>query len=133
MTRFKRFLASLLAVCFAYGTLLQSAQAALLTTEQAARVEARADDASSPHARLAAALSRADVQAEMERLGISADQAAVRIAQLTDEEASRLAQHIETAPAGAGVLGAVLLVFFVLLLTDILGFTKVFPFTRSVR
>jgi len=26
-----------------------------------------------------------------------------------------------------------LLVFFVLLVTDILGLTKVFPFTRSVR
>jgi len=31
------------------------------------------------------------------------------------------------------IIGAILLVFFVLLVTDILGLTKVFPFTRSIR
>ena len=31
------------------------------------------------------------------------------------------------------VIGVILFVFFVLLVTDILGFTKVFPFTRSIR
>jgi len=133
MKRFQRFLASLLAICFAHATMLQTAQAALVTTDQAARIEAGAEQAVSPHARLAAALARADVRVEMERLGLSADLASERIAALTDEEATRLAQHIESAPAGAGVLGAILLVFFVLLLTDILGFTKIFPFTRPVR
>ena len=133
MKRFQRFLASLLAICFAHATMLQTAQAALVGTDQAARMEAGADHGLSPQARLAAALARADVQAEMERLGISPDLAGERIAALTDDEATRLAQQIETAPAGGDVLGAVLLVFFVLLLTDILGFTKIFPFTRSVR
>ena len=37
------------------------------------------------------------------------------------------------SPWGSDVLGAVLFVFIVLLVTDILGLTKVFPFTRSVR
>jgi hypothetical protein len=40
---------------------------------------------------------------------------------------------MDKAPAGGGIIGAIVLVFLVLLLTDILGFTKVFPFTRSVR
>jgi hypothetical protein len=31
------------------------------------------------------------------------------------------------------VLGAALIVFLVLLLTDILGYTKVFPFTRPMK
>ena len=45
-----------------------------------------------------------------------------------------LAGQIESLPAGgADVLGVLLIVFLVLLLTDILGFTKIFPFTRSIR
>jgi len=43
-----------------------------------------------------------------------------------------MASQIENAPAG-GIIGAIVLVFLVLLLTDILGFTKIFPFTRSIR
>ena len=46
--------------------------------------------------------------------------------------AARLAGQIDQAPAG-GIIGVILFVFFVLLVTDILGFTKVFPFTRSIR
>ena len=61
-----------------------------------------------------------------------AAQAMARVSALTDDEASQLAQQIDNAPAG-GFIGALLLVFFVLLVTDILGLTKVFPFTRSVR
>ncbi len=44
-----------------------------------------------------------------------------------------MATQIENAPAGSGIIGAIILVFLVLLLTDILGFTKVYPFTRSIR
>jgi hypothetical protein len=77
-------------------------------------------------------LARADVQAEMERQGLDAALAAERIAALTDEEATMLADEVDRAPAG-GIIGAILLVFFVLLVTDSLGLTKVFPFTRSVR
>ena len=44
-----------------------------------------------------------------------------------------LAGKVGTAPAGAGIVGALVFVFVVLLVTDILGLTKVFPFTRSVR
>ena len=60
-----------------------------------------------------------------------------RVASMTDEEASQIANEIATLPAGAdglsSLVGAVVFVFVVLLITDILGFTKVFGFTRSVR
>jgi hypothetical protein len=37
-------------------------------------------------------------------------------------------------PAGGdSVLGILFAIFIILLITDILGFTKIFPFTRSVR
>jgi hypothetical protein len=57
-----------------------------------------------------------------------------RIAALTDAEAAELAARIEELPAaGISILGAALVVFLVLLLTDILGYTKVFPFTRPMK
>ena len=73
-----------------------------------------------------------------ERLALDASQRAMldRVARLSctaaPPEPWRLADQIDSAPAG-GIIGAILLVFFVLLVTDILGLTKVFPFTRSVR
>lgn len=132
MKRLKRLISILMIVSFTNVLFIQHAAATLISTEQVARAVA-AEQGHSGHARLADALARADVQQELVRLGVSAEDAQLRIAALTDDEAARLAQQIESAPAGSGVLGAILLVFFVLLLTDILGFTKVFPFTRAVR
>ncbi len=132
MERFKRLISILMIVSFTNVLFIQHAAATLISTEQVARAVA-AEQGRSGHARLADVLARADVQQELVRLGVSAEDAQLRIAALTDDEAALLAQQIESAPAGSGVLGAILLVFFVLLLTDILGFTKVFPFTRSVR
>jgi hypothetical protein len=40
---------------------------------------------------------------------------------------------MDALPAGGDVLGVVLAVFLILLVTDILGFTKVYPFTRPIR
>ena len=134
MKRLQRLLSMLLVICFANATMFQAAQAALVTTEQVAGlVSASAQDAS-PHERLSALIAREDVRSGLERLGLTPDLAKERIAALTDEEASTLARQIENAPAGGNdVLGVVLFVFLVLLITDILGFTKVFPFTRSAR
>ena len=52
----------------------------------------------------------------------------------SDDEAARLAARIDALPAGgADILVVALIVFLVLLFTDIMGYTKVFPFTRSAR
>jgi len=131
MKRFQRLLAAVLTVCFANATMIQTAQAGMISTEQVARTAAGAEQGTG-HERLTAALARADVQTAMQQQGLDTAVAAERIAALTDEEASALADHIDSAPAG-GIIGAILLVFFVLLVTDILGLTKVYPFTRSVR
>ena len=79
-------------------------------------------------------LDRAEVQAQLQAYGVSVAEAKARVAALTDEEAAQLAAHIDSLPAGGvGIISALLIVFLVLLLTDILGFTKVFPFTRPVK
>lgn len=82
-------------------------------------------------------LARADVRQQMQTLGVSADEAASRVAALSDQEIHRIAGQLPDEPAGGDalgiVVGAAVLIFVVLLITDIAGLTKVFPWTRSVR
>jgi hypothetical protein len=83
---------------------------------------------------LLGALERADVRARMEAMGVRADDVKARIDALSDDELSRLAAGLDSLPAGGdGIIGAIVFVFLILLITDILGLTKIFPFTRSVR
>ncbi|MBA4741760.1 MAG: PA2779 family protein [Azoarcus sp.] len=129
MKKIKRFFALLLIVSFANVTLAHTVQASLISTDQVARTVAVASG-ESPHAKLTEMLSRADVAAQLQKFGVSASDAQDRIAALTDEEAVLMAQQIENSPAGGGILGAVVFVFVLLLVTDLLGLTSVFPFTR---
>jgi hypothetical protein len=78
-------------------------------------------------------LARADVTQGLQERGLSAVDANARVNAMTDREVADLAGRIDQAPAGGEILGVLFTVFIVLLVTDILGLTKVFPFTRSVR
>ena len=122
MLSFRRIVAALLIAC----TFLTSAQAAMVTTNSVLSGVQREQ--------VMAALERADVRARMEAMGVRADDVTARIDALSDEELSRLAAGLESLPAGGdGIIGAIVFVFLILLITDILGLTKIFPFTRSVR
>lgn len=80
-------------------------------------------------------LARDDVIAELKALGISPEEAQARVAALSDGELRTIAGKLETLPSGEGVVGAVIgaavLIFLVLLVTDLLGFTHVFGFTNK--
>ena len=69
--------------------------------------------------------------------GIDPDEAKARIDCLSDSEAIAVADKIKQLPAGGGAIGALigaaLIVFLVLLVTDILGYTDVFPFVKSQK
>jgi hypothetical protein len=82
-------------------------------------------------------MAREDIQAALVREGIDPREAQARSESLSDAEAVRLAGAIETLPAGGNALGlivgAILLVFIILLITDIMGYTDVFPFTKKHR
>lgn len=121
-----------LAASIAFTGFAQTASATLVSAEQVAQATTPATSTAA-RARIAATLDRPDVQAELVRYGVDPAAARERVAALSDEDAARLASQIETAPAGGDVLGVILFVFLILLVTDILGLTKVFPFTRSVR
>jgi len=133
MKRTTRWTASLAAACISFAGFVQTAQATLITTEQVAATEG-VRSASAQRDYVNATLARADVAAGLQARGVDLDQARARVAALTDDEVAVVAHTLDTAPAGAAdVLGVLLTVFLVLLVTDILGLTKVFPFTRSIR
>lgn len=77
-------------------------------------------------------LARADVQDQLLKQGVDLDEVDARVAALSDAEAQQMAQQLDQLPAGAGggVIGALFAVFIILLITDILGLTDVYPFTR---
>ena len=81
--------------------------------------------------------AREDVAKILEQMDVDPKMIEERVASMTDEEASKIAHKIDTMPAGSSavgsLIGAVVFVFVLLVITDILGFTKVFDFTRSVR
>lgn len=127
----KRFLSAFLAASILFTGSIQAVQAAMISTEQVAASTSTVTG-DQDRARIISALSREDVQSALVARGIDPAQAQSRVALLTDDEASSLASKLDTAPAG-GFIGVIVFIFLVLLLTDILGFTKVYPFTRSVR
>jgi len=128
-----RWTISLVAACLSFGGLMQTAQATLVATEQVAASEG-VRSATAQRDYVNATLARADVAAGLAERGVSVEQARERVAALTDDEVATVAHTLDTAPAGASdVLGVIVTIFVVLLITDILGFTKIFPFTRSIR
>jgi hypothetical protein len=139
MTTSKRLVATLVAASLSYAGALQSAQAAMIGTAQVAEAEGVVSidaQAMQQRAHVLSFLDRPDVAAGLQQRGLTAEQARERVAALTDAEVAQLAHTLDTAPAGAGagsILGVIVFIFVVLLVTDILGLTKVFPFTRSVR
>lgn len=131
MKLFRRTVALLSAVCV-LGTSLPAA--ALATPTLPAPVTTEEALAPSVQERVNALLARDDVRAALAERGVDAAQVEARVAALSDDEARLLAQRLDQLPAGASdVLGILFAVFIILLITDILGLTKVFPFTRSVR
>jgi hypothetical protein len=121
----------LLVVVFSlFSVLLPPAKAALVPTAQAVS----ATDTEQTRSQLHALIDRADVQAQLEVWGVDPQEARARVDTLSDQELKNLSARMDQMPAGGGavgiIVGAALIVFLVLLITDITGHTDVFPFTR---
>lgn len=87
--------------------------------------------------RLRAFLDRAEVRTQLEALGVDRDIARARIDSLTNEEVADIVDRLDQLPAGGdgfgALVGAALLVFIILLITDLLGLTDIFPFVKKQR
>jgi len=84
--------------------------------------------------RLTILLDRSDVRKQLEAWGVKSEEAKAWIDSLTDREITEIVARIDQMPAGGGIgtlLGVAVLVFFVLLVTDILGYTDIFPFVKG--
>ena len=108
----------------------QSALAALIGTEDLMgsqkAIEARAY--------IISVLAREDIQTALIARGIDPIEAQARVSTLTDQEAIQFADTMEQLPAGGLIgylVGLAVLVFLVLLVTDILGYTDIFPFVKK--
>lgn len=130
MNRLKRLTATLLIASTALMGLPSQAQADLVGTDEVLAT-AQADGG---RERVQDFLQREDVRAALQARGVDPQAASERVRALSDAEVAQLAEQIDRAPAaGVDVLGFFLVMFVVLLITDALGMTKVFPFTRTMR
>ena len=121
MTRlFKRLISSLVIVCIAGLGL--PVHAGMLPT----------DAANPERSRVLDILDRQDVLAGLEARGVRPADVKARVAAMTDDEVAQLAGQLDRLPAGGtDVLTFILVVFIVLLITDIMGVTHIFPFTKK--
>ncbi len=133
MTALRRHLRSISTlVLVAFATVLLPAPAAMagmvgtadvLASEQRAQLEEK----------IVTYLQREEVRDQLLQQGVNADQVSDRVAALSDQEVQSLAGRIDELPAGGDLLGAAVLVFLVLLFTDIMGYTDIFPFVNKTR
>src|SRR5215831_14141369 len=100
---------------------LAPARAAFVGTEDVLQHR----DLSADREKVARFLERQDVRQQLTSLGVDPKEVDARVAALSDQEIARIAGKIDQMPVGQGaieaVLGVALIVFLVLLLTDILG------------
>jgi hypothetical protein len=124
----KRNIARVMLLCFApFAIFAPVTQAAMISTEQViTHSQSQAD-----RAHLMDTLSRAEVADKLRSAGVDPAALKDRVNSLTDEEVAMLNKRFDQLPAGGDILGVALFVFLVLLITDILGYTDIFPFVKK--
>ena len=127
----RRFSLAVTAVFGFMSVAVPVAQAGLVSVEQyAAPADSAADAIATQRTEVQAFLQRPDVQAQLVELGVDPQTAQTRVDALSEAELARAAD-LANQPAGAGAAGAIVFIFVLLLITDLLGLTDVFTFVRK--
>jgi len=109
-------------------------QAALVTTEQVMTDPAAV---AGNREKVVHFLQQDAVREHLVAMGVDPSEVEARLAALSPAELAQLSARIDQMPAGGDGLGAVvvaiLIVFLVLLITDLAGLTDVFPFVKKHR
>lgn len=130
MQRCKRFLAVITSLAIlGSGLVATHAQAGVVSTAEVIQSEQLDYDRS----QLKALLDGDEVAQKMAALGVERAEIDARIDALTASELAELNAQIADMPAGAGVLGLLVLIFIVFVITDVIGATDIFPFIHPVR
>lgn len=124
----KKILSCLLAVAM-FSMQMTSAHAAMVSNDTLLK-KAQHDISVE---QLVTMIDRADVQEKLTTLGINPSSAKIRVSQMNDTEIAELKQNLDEMPAGSGAVGVILTVFIVLVITDMLGATDVFPFVKNIN
>jgi hypothetical protein len=128
----KRIVATAMAVMMAMTSMpIGVANAEMVTTDKVIEQYNSTED----RTRVMDFMLREDVQQQMTVLGVDPEEAARRVAGLSDEEIQQIAGRLDEMPAGEGsvgiIVGAAVLIFIILLVTDLLGLTDIFPFVNK--
>ncbi|HEY9202222.1 MAG TPA: DUF6627 family protein [Gammaproteobacteria bacterium] len=108
---------------------LGTSQAAMVSNQQIIYAAEQTDARQT----LLQTLKRDEVQQQLLSLGVSPADVESRIQHMSHAEISQLNQKIDELPAGSGVLGAVVFIFVVFVITDVIGATDIFPFIHPVN
>jgi hypothetical protein len=132
--RLRRGVALVVAVAMLVVSMpLGAARAALVSTEEMLEEHVGAAD----RAQVLEFLRRADVRERIVALGVDPNEAAARVAALSDAQVREIASQLDQLPAGqsaiAVIVGAILIIFLVLLVTDLFGLTNIFPFVNHPK
>ena len=132
MKKLSRVLSPLLIAFLVLGSLPVAAapQAAPASSLVSTQDALSADQVSADRERIHEVLARQDVQDQLVAQGVDPADVEARVAALSDAEVRQMAEQLDDLPAGASVVGALVFIFVLLLVTDLLGLTNVFPFTR---
>ena len=128
----QKLVASVVTVCFCFFSIVVApVQAAMVATPDILQMQD--NDLARDKVRLF--LQRQDVNNYLEAMGVNAKEAQARVDTMTNEEIRMLANKIDQMPAGGDAVGFVLtvavVVFIVLLITDIIGVTDIFTFIKK--
>ena len=119
----KRICVLAVSVCLVGLPLLQTANAAVISTEQAFEL----DDRQGRIDRINEVMAKDSVQNMLVRLGVDATDASARVDALTDAELLTLEQQLEDLPAGGvGIVEVVGIVAIVLIVLELLNVTNFF-------
>ena len=109
-------------------------QAALVTTDQVMTDPAAV---AGHREKVVHFLQQDAVREHLVAMGVDPSEVEARLAALSPAELAQLSARIDQMPAGGDGIGAVvvaiLIVFLVLLITDLAGLTDVFPFVKKHR
>jgi hypothetical protein len=119
--------AGLVILVFAFSISWVPAHAAMVSTAEI--LKQNQGNLDREHLRML--LDRSEVRAQLEAWGVTSEEAKARVDSLTDQEVADITAQLDQMPAGGAfgtLVAAALIAFIVLLITDIAGYTDIFPF-----
>ncbi|EKM94151.1 MAG: PA2779 family protein [Pseudomonas sp.] len=125
----KRVAAVVAALHFMLVAQIPMAQAAMIGTPEVIAEQQQQVD----RQQLLTMLDDQDVQKKLESMGVDRTQVEKRINSLTPAELAQFNQQLDQAPAGAGVVGIIVLFLVIFIITDMLCATNIFNFVNCIN